>query len=219
MKRFVVVGLGHFGSWAARALHARGHEVVAVERRADLVDRHAEGVTRGVVGDATDRSLLEEVGAGSADAGVISTGGDLAASILATQALRDLGVADIYVKVTSQEAARALDSFGVTETIFPEREAAYRLAHRLPSKTVMEYIPLARGFSIQELAIPDEWLGRSLRELALRRRHGIQVVAVFDVLTGDFDIVPDPDEPLKDSDMAVVAGADETIAELIDSGG
>ena len=219
MKRFVVIGLGHFGSWVARALHAEGHEVLAVERRAELVDRYADGVTRGVVGDATDRSLLDEIGAGGADAAVVSTGGDLAASILATQALRDLGVDEIYVKVTSEEAARALETFGVTETIFPEREVAYRLAHRLPSKTIMEYIPLAEGHSIQELAIPDAWLGRSLRELALPRQHGIQVVALYDVLAGELDVVPDPDQPHQESDVAIVVGSDERIASLVEKGG
>lgn len=217
MKRFVVVGLGHFGSWAARALHAQGHEVLAVEKEADLVDRYAEGVSRAVVGDATDRELLDEVGAGGADAGIVSTGGDLAASILATQALQDLGVEEIYVKVTSQPSARALKAFGVTETIFPEREVAYRLAHRLPSRTVMEYIPLGEKHSIQELAIPDDWLGSTLRELALPQEHGIQVVALYDVLTGDLDVVPDPDQPLKDSDLAVVVGADERIGALVDT--
>jgi trk system potassium uptake protein TrkA len=219
MKRFVVIGLGHFGSWVARALHAEGYEVLAVERRAELVDRYADGVTRGVVGDATDRSLLDEIGAGGADAAVVSTGGDLAASILATQALRDLGVEEIYVKVTSEEAARALETFGVTETIFPEREVAYRLAHRLPSKTVLEYIPLGQRHSIQELAIPDDWLGHSLRELALPREHGIQVVALYDVLTGDLDVVPDPDQPLKESDVAIVVGSDERISNLVQEGG
>lgn len=219
MKRFVVIGLGHFGSWVARALHAEGHEVLAVERRAELVDRYAEGVTRGVVGDATQKRLLDEIGAGRADAAVISTGGDLAASILATQALRDLGVEEIYVKVTSEEAAHALDAFGVTESIFPEREVAFRLAHRLPSKTIMEYIPLGQGHSIQELAIPDRWLGRTLRELALPRQHEIQVVALYEVLTGELDVVPDPDQRLKDSDVAIVVGSDDRIAALIEDGG
>lgn len=218
MKRFVVVGLGNFGSWVARALHAEGHEVLAVERRADLVDKYADGVGRGVVGDGTDRGLLEELGAGEADAGIVSTGGDLAASILACQALKDLGVEDLYVKVTSQEAARVLETLGVTETIFPEREVAYRLAHRLPSKTVMGYIPLAGEHSIQELAIPDAWIGHSLRDLALPTEHGIQIVALYDVLSGELDVVPDADRPLRESDVAIVVGADETIAELVERG-
>jgi len=211
MQRFVVVGLGHFGGWAARALFAQGHDVIAIERSAPLADRFHDEVTVAVVGDATDRELLRQVGAVGADAAIISTGQDLATTILATLALRDLGVREIYVKVASPEAARALEAFGVRETIFPEREVADRLAHRITSKSVLDYIPLAPGFSIQELAIPDGWLGRSLRELALPAAHGIQVVALHDVLTGTFEVVPDPDRPLRESDVAIVAGKDDAI--------
>ena len=211
MQRFVVVGLGHFGGWAARALFAQGHDVIAIERSAPLADRFHDEVTVAVVGDATDRELLRQVGAAGADAAIISTGQDLATTILATLALRDLGVREIYVKVASPEAARALETFGVRETIFPEREVADRLAHRITSKSVLDYIPLAPGFSIQELAIPDGWLGRSLRELALPAAHGIQVVALHDVLTGTFEVVPDPDRPLRESDVAIVAGKDDAI--------
>lgn len=217
MKRFVVIGLGHFGSWAARALYAQGYEVIAVDKRAELVDRHADGVSRAVVGDGTQRELLSEIGAGEADAAIISTGEDLAASILITLAVKDVGVRDVYVKVASEDAARALEALDVTETIFPEREVAYRVAHRIPSYTVLDYIPLSEGYSIQQVAIPDRWLGKSLRELGLPQRHGIQVVAVYDILEGRMNVVPDPDEPLKESDLALVAGRDETIKELLEN--
>ncbi|HKK07530.1 MAG TPA: TrkA family potassium uptake protein [Gemmatimonadota bacterium] len=219
MKRFLVIGLGHFGSWVARALHAQGHEVIAIEERGELVDRFASMMTRGVVGDATNRDLLREIGAASVDAAVISTGEDLATSILATLALREMGVEEIYVKVTSPEAARALEAFQVRETIFPEREVAFRLAHRIASKTVLDYLPLSEGYSIQEIAIPDEWLGKSLRELALPQRFGIQVVAVYDVLNDSMQVVPDPEKPLKESDVAIVAGQDERVARVIGEDG
>jgi trk system potassium uptake protein TrkA len=215
MQRFVVVGLGHFGGWAARALYAAGHDVIAIERDAGLVDRFRAEVTVAVHGDATDRTLLEEVGAARADAAIVSTGENLATSILASLALRDLGVQDIYVKVTSVDAARALDAFGVRETIFPEREVADRLAHRITSKSVLEYVPLAPGFSLQEVAIPDGWLGRTLRDLALPATHGIQVVALQDMLTGKVSVVPDPDRPLRDSDVAIVAGPDDAIRVML----
>lgn len=217
MKRVLVIGLGHFGSWAARALYAQGHEVIAVDTDADLVDRYAGEVTRGVVGDATEPELLERIGAREVDAAIVSTGEDLAAAILATLALRDLGVTEIYVKVTSTAAARAVEALGVRATVFPEREAAQRLAQHIVSTAVLDYIPLGEGYSIQEIAIPDGWLGKSLRELALPRNHGIQVVALHDMLTGTMNVVPDPDAPLKDSDVAVVAGSDEKIAELLKS--
>lgn len=216
MKRFIVIGLGHFGSWAAQSLYTQGHEVIAVEKRGEVVDRYADRVSKGVVGDATDRNLLEEVGAGDVDAAVISTGEDLATSILATIALRDLGVEDIYVKVTSREAARAVDAFGVREAIFPEREVADRLAHRIPSETVLDYVPLTDSHSLQEIAIPDRWLGKTLRELSLPREHGIQVVAVYDLLTETMSVVPDPDEPLKESDVAIVAGRDEEVRAMLE---
>ena len=219
MKRFIVIGLGHFGSWAAQSLYAQGHEVIAVERRGELVDRYADQVTRGVVGDGSDRELLEEIGADQADAAVISTGGDLATSILATIALRDLGVEDIYVKVTSREAARAVDAFGVRDTIFPEREVADRLAHHITSTTVLDYVSLTEHHSIQEIAIPESWLGKTLKELSLPQEHGIQVVAIYHVLTDTMDVVPDPDEPLTESDVAIVAGRDENVRAMLEESG
>lgn len=219
MKRFIVIGLGNFGSWAAQSLYAQGHEVIAVERRSDLVDRYADDVSRGVVGDGSDPALLEEIGAGEADAAVISTGGDLATSILATIALKDLGVGDIYVKVTSREAARALEAFGVQDTIFPEREVADRLAHHITSTTVLDYISLTDEHSIQEIAVPDAWIGKTLRELALPQEHGVQVIAVYHVLTDTMDVVPDPDDPLTESDVAVVAGRDDRVREMLEASG
>ena len=215
MQRFIVVGLGHFGSWVAQALHQQGHEVVGIDPNPTLVDRLADLVTKGVVGDATNRELLVEIGVEGADAAIVSTGDNLAASVLATQALKDLHVREIFVKVASPEAARVSQALGVTDTIFPEREAALRLAHRLVSKAVFDYLPLAKGYSMQEVAIPDGWIGRSLRELALPKEHGINVVALYDVLADELHPVPDPDTPLKESDLAIVVGRDETIARVL----
>ena len=215
MQRFIVVGLGHFGSWVAQALQQQGHEVIGIDRAAAVVDRLADLLSKGVVGDATDRELLREIGGENVHAAVVSTGDNLAASVLATQALRELGVKEIFVKVSSPEAARVLEALGVTDAIFPEREAALRLAHRLGSNAVFDYLPLAKGYSMQEVAIPDHWIGRSLRELALPREHGINVVALYDVLEGKLQPVPDPDTRLKESDLAIVAGRDETIAKLL----
>lgn len=218
-RRFVVVGLGHFGWWVARSLHASGHEVLAIDIDGQRVDRAAGQVSVALVGDATDALFLHNTGAAGADAAVVSTGTDLAAAILSVLALKDLGITEIYVKVTSRRSARALDAFGVTETIFPEREAAHRLAHRIGSKTILDYIPVAAGYSIQEIAIPDAWLGRSPAELQLPRRHGIQIVAVFDLLSGTFLMIPDPDRKFTESDVAIVLGKDEVVAEILREAG
>lgn len=213
-KRFVVIGLGSFGSWVARALFEAGFDVIAVDQNEELVDRFADHVTRCVAGDGTDPEVLEEVGAGGADAAVVSTGTDLAATILAILALQDLDVGEIYAKITDLRAAKALERFDVRELIFPERDEARRLARRMQSTSVLDYIPLGGDYSIQEMAIPPQWVGRSLRELALPDEHGVQIVALVDVLRDEWQVVPDPDIPLTESHVAVIAGSDETLARL-----
>lgn len=212
MKRFVVIGLGNFGASVAEALHAEGHEVVALDTSEAAVDRLAPYVTRAAVGDGKDTRTLERIGAKGADAAVVGTGDDITASILATLALRDLGVREIYVKVISRDHARVMEKIGVTETVFPERESALRLGTRLSSRGILNYVRLGAGFSVQEMAVPESWIGQTLRELALPRRYRIAVIAVHDVLRDEMIPVPAPDAKLKDSDTLLVAGADEDLA-------
>jgi trk system potassium uptake protein TrkA len=214
MKRFVVVGLGNFGSSVAESLHARGHEVVAVDPNEDAVDRIAPHATRAAVGDGRSIPVLEQLGVRDADAGVVSTGDDIAASILATMALKDLNVKEVYVKVISIDHARVMERVGVTETVFPERESALGLGTRMSGHALLNYVKLGLGFGIQEMAVPVEWTGKSLRDLKLRRQYGIAVIALHDVLTDQMRPVPDPDEPLKESDTLLVAGKEEDLARV-----
>lgn len=211
--RVLVIGLGAFGFWLARTMKELSHEVIVIERDEALVDRHAEWVTRAVAGDATDPALLERVGA-HVDAAVIATGEDLSTTILVTMALRDLGVKEIYAKARSLNAVRALDRLGVTEAVFPERDAGVRLAHSIISRDVLDYTPLGEGFSMQEITVPKSWTGRSLIELEPRERMGLQVVAVRDALTGKLGLPPDPAARLKLSDSLLVAGRDEELEKL-----
>lgn len=210
-KRFVVIGLGNFGSSVAAALYARGHDVVALDTAAEAVDQVAASVTRAAVADGRQLAALERAGAAGSDAAIVSTGDDLTASILATMALRDLKVPEIYVKVISDEHARVMARLGATETIFPEREAAHNLANRLAGRNVLDYFRLGAGISIQEMAVPEGWEGQTLRDLGLRAAFDVSVVAVHDVLTDRFHIPPDPDAVLKDSDTLVLAGTERAL--------
>ena len=212
--RVLVVGLGAFGIWFSRTMREMGHEVIAIERDEALVDRHAEWVDRAVVGDATDPALLERVAAGNVDAAVISTGEDLSTTILAIMALRDLGVREIYAKAKSVNASRALERLDVTEAVFPERDAGSRLAHRIVSRAVLDYTEIGEGFSMQEIAVPDAWTGRTLVELEPRESLGLQVVGVRDALTGSLALPPDPEVKLKTSDSLLVAGRDDVLERL-----
>lgn len=214
MKRFVVVGLGRFGSRVAKALYGEGFEVIAIDLDEARVDRFANEVTRAVAADGTDPEILAEVGADEADAAILSTGEDLAATILGTQALQALGVEEIYAKVSSERAARAMRRFGVTETIFPERDVAERLARRLESATVLDYVQIGEKYSVQEMSVPSAWVGKTLTELDLAAEQGVQVIALRQPRSHDWRVVPDPHQPIQENDLAIVAGSDETIHEL-----
>ncbi|MDT8342680.1 MAG: TrkA family potassium uptake protein [Longimicrobiales bacterium] len=218
MKRFIVVGLGNFGSSVAETLHAMGHDVVALDSDGERVDHMATLVTRAAVGSGTDPRTLERIGAEDADAAIISTGDDITASAMTALMLRDLGVEEIYVKVISHDHARLIEKIGVTETIFPERESGIRLGKRISSRMLLNYMQLAPGFSLQETAVPGSWVGRSLRELQLPQRMGISVVAVHDFLVDELYPVPDPDAPLKESDTLLIAGRDENLKKAAGKG-
>ena len=206
MKRFIIIGLGNFGSTLARRLDEMGQEVVAIDARPQVVDAMGRHVARALVGDATQRSVLEEAGAAQADAAAISTGDDLAASVLALLALRDLGVQKIFVKVISEEHARIVDALRAEESIFPERESALGLASRMAAGALLRYVQLGPNLSLQEMCVPTEWYGKTLRELSLPQRFQIQVVAVHDVLRDAMAPVPDIDRPLTHSDTLLVSG-------------
>ena len=214
MKRIIVVGLGNFGATLAARLHEIGHDVVAIDARAEVVDAIGPRVTRAVVGDATKREILEEAGARQADAAIVSTGDDIAASTLALLALRDVGVREVYVKVVSADHARIADALGAEAVIFPERESAMALASRLTTGKLLNYVQLGNEFSLQEMPVPETWIGKSLRELGLPSRYRVQVVAVHDVLTDTMLPVPDPDRRLTHSDALLVAGNPDALERL-----
>ena len=206
-KRFIIIGLGIFGEGIAEALYQQGNEVIALDVNEEKINRISPRVTRAIVGDGRSVDILDKAGARDADAAVVSTGEDISASILAVMALRDIGTPEIYVKVISHDHARILRKIGVTETVFPERESSHNLAQRLVhGEALLNYIHLSGDFSIQEMAVPNAWKGKSLRELQLRMKHNVSVIAVRDVLTDQLIAVPDPDAPLKDSDTLLVAG-------------
>lgn len=215
MKRLLVIGLGNFGATVAARLYRLGNEVIAVDRDPVVIDRAGAHATLAIAGDGSDRGVLAEIDAGSADTAIISIGEDIAASTLALLAVKDLGIREIYVKVVSNEHKRIAAAIGATETIFPEREAADGLAARLTSGKLVHYVQYNDTFAIQEMAVPETWNGKPLRELALRERYDVQVVAVHDMLT-DRISVPDPDKPMTISDGLLVAGSPTALARLLE---
>ena len=214
MGRYAVIGLGKFGTAVARSLEALGHEVIAIERDGELVDRLADCASRVVAGDATDPAVLRGAGAGDVDAAVVSTGENLAATILSTVALRDLGVKHIYVKAASETEARALEALGVTQAVIPEQEAGARLAHRVASHALRSYLPIAPGYCAAEVIVPESWRDKSLREIDPRQKWKVSVIAVLDAATDSVALPPDPDALLASSSSILIAGSEDAVARL-----
>jgi trk system potassium uptake protein TrkA len=210
-SRVVVIGLGNFGSAAAEELTLAGHDVLAMDSSGAAVDRVAPNCSRAIVADGRSAKTLERIGATEADVGIVSTGDDITASILATMALKDVKVRDIYVKVISGEHKRVMEKLGVTDTIFPERESGQRLATRVGSRAILNYVRLGPDFGVQEMAVPEPWIGKSLKALDLTRRHRVMVVAVHHNLTDEVESPPNPEAELTESDSLFVAGRDDDL--------
>ncbi len=211
MTRFLVVGLGNFGATAAESLHEMGHDVTALDIDPDRVERVASLLQRAMTGDGTRLEVLDKIEARKAEGAIVSTGQDITASILTAIGLRDFGIPEVHVKVVSDLHARIVDKLGIAQAIFPERESARLLARRITSRKILNYVELGPGFSAQELAVPDRWVGRTLRELELPSRYGVSVIAVRDYLTDSTVPIPDPDAPLKESDTLFLAGRVEDL--------
>jgi trk/ktr system potassium uptake protein len=214
VARFIVVGLGNFGASVAVSLHEMGHEVAAVDLSPQRVEHVASLLSEVLAGDGTDLGLLDRLGARRADTAIVSTGSDVTASVLTAIALRDLGVTDIYVKVVSDLQARILGKVGVGDTIFPERESAQFLAHRVGNRAILSYVELQPGLAVQEMEVPRPWIGRSLRDLELPRRHGITVIAVRDRRDGALTQSPDPGRPLAAANTVLLAGENEALGRV-----
>lgn len=214
MNRYVIVGLGNFGSSVAEALYSHGHDVIAVDTDEEAVDNIASHCSRAAVGDGRETDTLEEIGAEGADAGVVSTGDDITASILSTLALKDLGVETVYVKVISDNHARIMRQLGAAETVFPERDSGVNLASRISEKGVVNYVRMGRNLSVQELVVPEDWRGHTLRELSVRAEYGVSVVGIHDTTVDEMIVPPDPDDTLHRTDTLILAGTDEAIKKV-----
>ncbi|MCW8132966.1 MAG: TrkA family potassium uptake protein [Planctomycetota bacterium] len=213
-KQVAVLGLGKFGAEVARQLASDGCDVLAVDRNPDNVDDVKDEVARAAIADTTDNDALAALGLDSMDGVVVALGGSLEASILTCLHLKDLKCKNIIAKVMSPQHEKILSKLGVGRVIYPERESARRLAKQLSFASVMDFLPLAPGFSVLEVAPNEEIVGKSLGEAQIRQKYGVQVVAIRELLPERWHLVPDPGMVIKDSDVLVVIGKDDDLKKI-----
>ncbi|HEY4484827.1 MAG TPA: TrkA family potassium uptake protein [Nitrospiria bacterium] len=223
-RQVAVIGLGRFGYNVAETLIKKGCEVLAIDRDEHKIEAVSDFATYAVECDATDEKALKAISAQNVDAVVVSIGENIEASILIVMALKELGVKEIIAKAVTPTHGKILNNLGVRRIIYPERDAAVRLAHSLIAPNVLEYLELAPGYSIAELPVPAPLAGRTLRENQLRTRFGISLIGIRRKTTKtvkgapttgeSFNLNPSPDDLMESSDIMVVIGTEEDLDRL-----
>lgn len=212
-KNFVVLGCGRFGSSVAATLYEMGHDVLAIDSSAEIIQHIADKVTHAVQADCTDEMVLKSLGLGNFDVAVVSIGTDLHASIMATLLAKESGVPYVLCKATDERQAKVLYKIGANDVVFPERDMAVRVARSLISKNITEYIELDPQYSIAEISMPNRWVGKNLQELNLRAGYGLNVIAFK--RDNVLDITPDPKKKrFREDDLLVVVGKVEAIEKI-----
>lgn len=211
-KQFVVIGLGRFGTSVAKTLYDLGNDVLAIDVDEDLVQEISDSVTHAVQMDATDESALKTLGIRNFDVAVITIGENIQASVMVTLLVKELGVKYIVAKGHSDLHAKVLYKIGADRVILPEKDMGVRVAHNLVSSTILDYIDLSPDYSIIEIETPKEWHNNSIRELSLRTRFGINVMAIKK--ENDINITPNAEEVIEPGDILVAIGSTEDLGKL-----
>lgn len=212
--KFAVIGLGSFGSNVAKTLSDKRNEVLVIDKDKEKVEGVKGFVSHAVYMDSANKENLQALGLQEMDVIVVSLGPDMESSILTVLFLHEIGAKRIVAKALTEDHAKILEAVGATEVIYPEKDMAIKTALRLNSPNILEYLPLISGISIQEIAPPEKFIGKSLKELDLRNKYGIQVIAIKEVITEKTTFVPDADFVIKDSDILIVMGEEKQLVKI-----
>ena len=204
MKSFVVIGLGRFGCEAARSLCQQGSEVLVIDNSNELVQSISDEVTQAVVADARDKEVLRALGVKDFDCAIVAIGDSLADSVLATMNLKELGVPYIVCKAHDETHRQVLLKLGADRVVIPEKENAARLAKSLASHNVLDYIELSEDYGIIDLPAPTPWHNKSLIELNIRAKLGLNILAIK--RQGEITVSPSADFRIEQGDVMVVLG-------------
>ncbi len=209
MRQIAVIGCGQFGSSVAQTLSELGHEVLVIDENEELIDAIADKVSHAVVADVMVEGTLSDLGIGNFDVVIIGMSTSFQASIMATIVAKDLGVPIVVAKVRDSLHGRVLKKVGADQIVIPEKDIGKRLAYTLTNKNIIEFIEVSEDFSMLEMVVPKEWAGKSIIDLKVREKYGINIVAVR--LSDDIIINPSPDVVLYSGASIIIIGRNEEI--------
>lgn len=209
MKSFVVIGCGRFGSSIARTLYSLGNEVLAIDSSEEIIKEISEEVTHAVQADVMDETVLMDLGLRNFDVAVVAIGSDIEASIMATLVVKELGIKRVIAKAQSELHGKVLSKIGADKIIFPERDMGVRVAHNLASTNILDFIELSPDYSILEIAALKEWEEKSLAQLRLPSKYGINVMAIK--RGNSISVSPSGEVIIKKDDILVIIGSTKDI--------
>lgn len=178
MKSVLLIGLGRFGRHVAVKLDQMHHEIMAVDKNEDRVNAVLPYVTNAQIGDATNEEFMESLGVNNFDVCIVAIGDDFQSSLETTSLLKDLGARNVVSRAARDVHAKFLLRNGADEIVYPEKQVAYWTAIRYTADHVLDYIELDDDHAIYEISVPEKWIGKTVEQVDVRRKHGINIMAI-----------------------------------------
>lgn len=211
IKSYAVLGLGSFGMSVARTFAEIGMEVLAVDRKKELVNAIASEVTYAVQMDVTNEKDLKSIGMERVDGAVVAIGENMEANVMATILLKEMGVPYVVAKAETEMQKKILEKIGADKVVFPEKEMGCRLAKNIAGN-FLDIFNLSDKVSMVELIVKEEWIGKSIRELDFRNRYRLNIIAFR--RAEELDSFPNPDDVLQSGDIIIAMGNNKDLNKI-----
>jgi len=204
MKSILLIGLNNFGFMMARQLHNLGHEIMAVDINEERVNAILPLVTDAQIGDSTNEAFLRSLGVNNFDVCIVTIGSDFQGSLETTSLLKELGGKLVVSRANREVQAKFLLRNGADEVIIPEKQIAEWAAIRYASNHILDYIKLDEDNAIFEVTVPDNWVGKTVGQIDIRKKYGVNIMAVKE--NGKMDLSVTPDTVLEANKTMLVLG-------------
>ena len=209
MKSILLIGLNNFGVYMAKQLRELGHQVMAVDKREDRIDAVLPFVTDAQIGDSTSEPFLRSLGINNYDVCLVAIGNDFQGSLETASLLKELGAKLVVARADREVQAKFLLRNGADEVINPEKQIAEWAAIRYASNHILDYVKLDEDHAIFEITVPRDWVGKTVGEIDIRKRYGINIMAVKE--NGHMNLSVTPETVLSGNRTMLVLGEHRAI--------
>ena len=211
-RQFAVIGLGRFGMSVAMTLAQAGYEVIAIDQNEERVQEVADYVTYALKADATEAGVLQKIGLNNVDAAIIGIAKDLGVSVMTIIRAKEAGAPYIMAKAIDPLQGDVLKKIGADEVIYPERSMGARVAKKLISGNFLDLYELSQNISMVEIVVPENWVGKSLIDLNLRKK-GINIIGLME--DEKVTVTIDPKMPLPKGAALIIVADNKALSELV----